>query len=345
MLPRLVLGLLLSVLPRVALAGEGAKVIQFGWGMPDAAFVRTNVREMEKIPFDGVVLNPRFVVDEHQLNLRTAVFDRQPLPVSILEPSAIDLKATAFRSFTDNFIVVAMVPGNVDWFDDWSSILHNTRLAAGLVREAALRGIFLDPEQYREPLFTYSLRPQRARRSFEEYAAQARRRGREWISAVNAAVPRTTILLAFGHVAAELTRGTSPNYALLPAFLDGIIEAASPETVIVDGYEYAYSYRQRQQFAEAASRVRAAGRRLSAVPALHATRVQIGFGLWLDYRSHTVGWFPDAPVRNYFTPAAFREALRAARRVADAYVWVYSERLNWWTGEGVSPAYVEALRP
>jgi len=72
---------------------------------------------------------------------------------------------------------------------------------------------------------------------------------------------------------------------------------------------------------------------------------RIGFGLWLDYRSHTVGWFPDAPVRNYFTPAAFREALRAARRVADAYVWVYSERLNWWTGEGVSPAYVEALRP
>src|SRR3972149_9230475 len=34
---------------------EGPKVIEFGWDIPDTEFVKNNISEMEKMPFDGLV--------------------------------------------------------------------------------------------------------------------------------------------------------------------------------------------------------------------------------------------------------------------------------------------------
>ena len=47
---------------------------------------------------------------------------------------------------------------------------------------------------------------------------------------------------------------------------------------------------------------------------------------------------------NWFSPREFGTAIRHALDHADAYVWIYSERINWWTGENVPPPYLEALR-
>jgi hypothetical protein len=63
----------------------------------------------------------------------------------------------------------------------------------------------------------------------------------------------------------------------------------------------------------------------------------------MDYDSGRRGWKTDDFSKNYFSPTEFRNAPSAALRVSDRYVWVYTERLNWWTGERVPSEYLQAL--
>ncbi|HIE51112.1 MAG TPA: hypothetical protein EYP85_05080, partial [Armatimonadetes bacterium] len=86
------------------------------------------------------------------------------------------------------------------------------------------------------------------------------------------------------------------------------------------------------------------GRRLSAVPELYDRRLKVGFGVWLDYNWRGIGWRPEEPSKNHFTPEEISHALHNALYASDCYVWLYSEQVNWWTGKGLTPAYIEAVR-
>jgi hypothetical protein len=56
----------------------------------------------------------------------------------------------------------------------------------------------------------------------------------------------------------------------------------------------------------------------------------------------------DDVSKNYFTPESLEVSVREALRIADDYVWVYSETPRWWSAEGkpvkLPPAYHAALR-
>ena len=91
---------------------------------------------------------------------------------------------------------------NIDWFDPgWAAITRNMALFAQIAREAGFRGLQFDFEEYstpHNPLWRYFasrvFRQYRADRGlpemgFEEYAAQARQRGRQMMTAVTAAYP------------------------------------------------------------------------------------------------------------------------------------------------------------
>jgi hypothetical protein len=71
---------------------------------------------------------------------------------------------------------------------------------------------------------------------------------------------------------------------------------------------------------------------------------QAGFGIWMDYNSGNLGWHPEDFSKNHFSLQEFEQSVRAALEVCDEYVWVYTERLNWWTQEKVPPEYIAALR-
>ena len=71
-------------------------------------------------------------------------------------------------------------------------------------------------------------------------------------------------------------------------------------------------------------------------------RCGVGFGVWLDWNSGKLGWHDD-PSENWFSAEEFERALRQAMTQTDRYVWVYSERLNWWTGENLPRVYLRAL--
>ena len=204
-----------------------------------------------------------------------------------------------------------------------------------------------DTEQYEGVGdFDYRKQKHKDKKTFAEYQAKVRQRGREWVTAVNKHYPDISILVPFGHEL-SLCRAQKPGdrstakYGLLGDFLDGVLDASAGGTVLVNGWEFAYPYRERKQFEQAYHTITREALGWTALPAKYKARVRAGFGVWMDHREG--GWDVADVTKNYFTPAAFESAVRSAMGVSDGYVWIYTERPKWWTGEMLPPAYAEAL--
>jgi hypothetical protein len=138
------------------------------------------------------------------------------------------------------------------------------------------------------------------------------------------------------------------HYGLLAPFLDGMFEAVSDKTLIVDGHETSYSWKKPEQFARARHETRDGLLSIVHDPDRYHRHLSIGFGLWMDYDWRKRGWNFEDPSKNYFTPEALERATRAALDSADKYVWIYTETPRWWSEQNqpvkLPAAYSKALR-
>jgi hypothetical protein len=331
------------------------KLIEFGWDEPDTAFMRKHIAEMEAMPFDGCVFHANYFKDGVAKGAFSAEdWGKRSFSEAELKPVIDDLKATPFRRLSENFLRFNVLPGGVDWFDDFAPVLHNATLAAKLAREGHCRGILFDDEQYAAPVFEYPKRRDARTKSFAEYSAQARRRGRELMQAFQSGYPDVTIVFTWGvslvhlQIGGAVSKLPQAEYGLLPSFLSGMAEAASPEVSLVDGYEGAYGFRDATQF-EAARQVFST----LVLPFIdnaedYRRHFGLGYGIWLDNDWRKTGWNPAEPAKNYFTPEQFRHTVQTALQHSDRYVWIYTEQAKWWSEDGkplnLSPAYIQALR-
>jgi hypothetical protein len=350
----LLLGLLgfSAVLPASAQPGpqqdtpKAKKLIEWGWDEPDTKFLRQHVETMERFPFDGLVFHATSGKGE---NLSWETWGGRKFAPADFRQAVEDLQVTKFNRLTDRFLRVNVTPGKVDWFDDdaWAAVASNFGVAAHVAKQGRCKGFMFDTEQYEGvTVFDYRRQKDKDKKTFAEYQAQVRRRGREWIQAVNRQFPDITILLTFGYET-SLWRAAQPKdrstaaYGLLADFLDGVLDACTKETVIVDAYEFAYPYKERQQFEAAYETIKKQSLAWTAVPAKYQAQVKAGFGIWMDHQKK--GWDVADFSKNYFSPAEFEAAVRSALDVSDGYVWVYSERPKWWTNEMLAKEYAEAL--
>lgn len=326
----------------VAAQGEGVKkkLIEFGWDEPGTAFMREHWAEMEQTPFDGCVFHVNYPKPEGgEGNFTWECWSRRAFTWEELQPALIDLQVTPFERFTDNFLRFNTTPADIDWFDDYSAVVHNARLAARLAREGRVKGILFDIEQYNGQLFDYRQQRDRATKPWDEYAAQARRRGREVMEAFQAEYPDITIFLTFGYCLPWVqTEGgkrllAEASYGLLAPFLDGMVEASKETVRFVDGHELSYAFKDPARFAPAYRMMKEDLLPLVADSDKYRRVFQVGFGLWLDcgWREH--GWDPEDFSKNFYTPEQFEASLRAALERCDEYVWVYSETPRWWSPE------------
>ncbi|MDO8589106.1 MAG: hypothetical protein Q7T82_18920 [Armatimonadota bacterium] len=335
---------------------QGKKLVQYGFDNRDTAYVREHVRDIEKVPLDGIAIAvyAKDADGKYSRNVLGEVFTKNRIKPEDYEHAIDDLKATDFKRFTDNFILMNSNPGLVDWFDpDWSIVAHNAGCLARVAKQGGCKGIMLDPEMYGDfKPWCYTMIPanDRAGRTFAQYEAKTRQRGREFIRAINKEFPDITILPLFGMSLPYFPLRGNPKtkleptpYALLAAFYDGILDAATPQTVLVDGYEFSYNYRTREQF-EDGRRMILSARNISRNPKGFEKHVRVGFGVWADFNSGTLGWHPEDMSKNYFTPAGLRASVNYALDISDRYVWIWSEKLRWWDGTTSTPEYVEALR-
>jgi hypothetical protein len=341
-----------------AAGGEPArKLIEFGWDEPSTSFLRGHLAEMERTPFDGCV----FHVDARTTGGQPASltwqgWGRRAFTADEVTAARADLEAIAGSAtrLRHNFLRFNTTPADLDWFDDYSAVVANARLAAGLALAGRARGILLDTEHYQGKLFDDREQRGAKRRPWAEYAAQARRRGREVMAALQEGYPDLTVFLTFGASLPwkQSERDRKPlaecSYGLLVPFLDGLIEAARGRTRIVDGHELSYGYRDATAFIEAHRAIASDASALAADPAAYRRVISAGFGLWLDYDWRKKGWDPHDLAKNYFTPAGFDAALRAAIEQSDEYVWIYTEKPRWWSEEGTSlalpQAYADVIR-
>jgi hypothetical protein len=320
-------------------------LVEFGWDEPDTAFLRRHITAMEQTPFDGCVFHalthgPKGETD----NLAWKFWGRRAFERDELDTARADLGQTSFTRFRHNFLRVNTTPADLDWFDDFAAVVSNARLAAVLARDGRCQGVLLDIEQYEHPLFDYHKQTHADTKSWDDYAAQARRRGRELMNAFQDGFPGLTVLSTFGPslVHAQTRGGKTPardaSYGLLVPFLQGMSDATRPGARLVDGHELSYSYKEPARFDEALGVIR------SEPPKLEAA-----FGLWLDHDWRHKGWSVDDLAKNSFTPEVFEKSVRAALERSDEIVWIYSETPRWWTEPDGRPAkmpgaYVDALR-
>jgi hypothetical protein len=325
------------------------KLIEYGWDEPTAAFLREHVAEMEKTPFDGCVLYLTYPKPEGKPGrLSWDGWGRHAITDDEIKASLDDLRATKFTHFTDNFLRFNTTPGDVDWFDDdgYRTVLSNCRLVSRAARQGGCRGIAFDIEHYVTRMFDYHKQKDAKSKTWEQYAAQARVRGREVMTAFQQEYPRVTLLMMFGHELAweganrNAEKLSEAQYGLLAPFLDGMYDVAAEGVTIVDGNEGAYNYnRDVARFAAGRKEIRQEV--LPIVRTDHAKyerHVSVSFGLWLDFKWRTEGWDSKDASKNYHTPKTFERLVREALAQSDEYVWVYTEKAQWWTRHGGKPS-------
>jgi len=344
---------LLLLLVVVSAVGEARdmrrrkKLIATGWDQADSERLLRNLEQMEKRPFDGVVIAVIGRIDEkRRCHLRRA-FVNHKWQRQWFQPCIDNLKACKFKRFTDNFVTVGANPGNVDWFDDegWGNIVEHWRIAAWVAKQSGFKGILFDPEPYTKPYaqFRYAAQPERDKHSFDDYYSKARERGRQVMQAVVQEYPDITLFCYFMNIAASAATGhadprrvlSTLGYGLYPAFIDGWLDVVPPTVTLVDGCEWAYRYNSVEQYLEAAILIKGTCQELVSPQnrAKYRAQVQVSFGVYLD-----AYWNPkDSKWGRWYIDglggprvSRLRANVRTALRVADEYVWIYGEKFRWW---------------
>ena len=159
-------------------------------------------------------------------------------------------------NLTESMLLFWMSPSGdnrINWDDDegWANYAENMANVAWLAKEAGLKGLMLDPEEYAaqggkfaQYIHCYKDPP------FAETAKLARQRGREVFSRVFKEFPDAVIisLWCFKKFAFWLEEGHQPyplenvdqSGELLHYFLNGMIDVMPPDVRVVEGFE-AYS--------------------------------------------------------------------------------------------------------
>ena len=331
------------------------KLIEYGWDVPTPAQMSAQLADMEKLPFDGLIFrlgggHNAFVTNR----LERAAFaeDERILP------------SLKFTHFLDNFVLIwGSPPRGFDWFDDaqWQTISANATLLVTVARTGPIRGICFDPEPYDFSLWNYAKQPAARIHAFSEYRAKVRQRGAELMRAFEAAMPGT-VLLTFFHVSlfdrfadlpdsARTERLSREDWGLMPDFFEGMLEGATPGAKFIDGNENAYYYTSREQYFRAYHAIRERARNLIS-PGLrqkYERQVQAGQALYVDQNFALRQPNTEKYVSYKMTPEEraqwFEHNTYWALYTTDEYVWLYSERMNWWKDQlppGLEPAVRKA---
>jgi len=350
LLPWCVLCLTLWCVPTWAQAPGAKKLIYYGWGIRDTQYIREHWQAMEQMPFDGtgiiVAIDRQGWQQGKQATdnqLGWQLMGKRAFQIEEFRAAIADLRAAKWHAFTDNFLPVALSSGytaQLNWFDDerWHVIVNNFGVVAQIAAEGGVKGLIIDPEDYNYMLFKYLDQQQLLDRPLEAYMAMARQRGREVMAAIVTHMPEPVLLTLYGYtLPLREHRGEikpqDVRYTLLPAFYDGLLEAMPAKGRLVDGYESAYAFKQRQKFLDGYRQVREGAVAVSALPELYRQKVQAGFGVWLDYSQK-----PD-----YFTPEEFQRALRYALEISDEYVWLYTHGPRFFPPVDIQPSYLDAI--
>ena len=291
---------------------------------------------MEKRPFDGIIF---------RLREWNHAFDPRPWDEAKLKPQLDDLAAIEWKTFTDNFLCLyAANNWKMDWFDDeqWNGITANLRLSAKPRRSAAVSASCSIPN-----LTATTLGPTRGRTktaASPRSRPRSHKRGAQFMTAIQTELPDVRVLTFFHQslfadlldapdVQERQKRLSRQPWALLSAFWNGALDAAAPGVRIIDGYEPAYYFLERELL-----------RRVSPDASADAGACAAGRGRNTPSRCSPAWRFTWTSCSRCGSRPRTTCRIISRRRsgcggssttsimrwTSDEYVWCYSERMNWW---------------
>lgn len=333
------------------------KLIEAGWDMPGAVFVRDNIAAMQLTQFDGVVFN----LMENPGTKYVQAFDVfGPQQVLTLADMKIDvLEAIEWGTFTDNFIYAyayAQEAGGIDWFDDaiWSNSAAKIALLGQALSASGAKGIALDPEDYGADTWLYSS-AQFPGKTYAQVCAQVRVRGAQFMTALQTAKPDVIVLFYFLGV---MLRYQSENYegheydspyATFPAFVGGMLSTMADTVTIVDGSEDDYYHDETTQFLRSRQYQEGAWYLLPETEHEAYGRIEMGSTVYVD---NTLGHaragiaskyayyssLTATDVQKWYEHNVYHSMLKS-----DRYTWIYSEQMTWWNPAAPFPGAYDGL--
>ncbi len=313
------------------------KLVEFGWDKPRPAQLTT--ARLEGGVFDGVMFAP---------STGDRVIVPEVLPVKSFDDDIAALKKIRSSKLQNSFYVINVNTGAWDWFDDaqWGNAEANLYQHARVAKQGGLRGLMFDPEVYQFDLWAYNSQPRRAQHSFKDFETQMRKRGAQTMRAFERAYPGVTVLSLFLFSAFEAAAGATYESAhasleedgslgLFAAFAEGMLEAATEEAVMVDGFEPSYYHLRPADFEAGRRRVFVAAQ-LFVAPALRQKfqrQVKFANAVYVD---GVMNLFDSARFFGYYLKNDDDRRALLAHNVyyglqsSDEFVWVYAENMNWW---------------
>jgi hypothetical protein len=317
-----------------AQAGD-KKLIQIDWNPVSPNYMANNLPLLESKPFDGIIVS---------LGVSGDIFRKTPYLDSAYSSDQADLATVKDNTtkLTSNFIRIdTRHEAGWNWLDDndWTATKKNIENFALTAKAGGFKGFFFDTEAYGFSPWIYT--PDRYQgKSFDEVAAIVRESGKDFMNLVQWQIPDVVLIFSWSLSVPYLEQKngediTKSGYALLVPFIEGMIEVAGPGVTFVDGNEYAYDYAFASEYDTSVTNIENSKSILEpSLQAKFASQSRVAQSVYVDgvmniYTSpRFLGFFfaNDAErVKKY------EHSVYHALRTSDEYVWVYSERPEWWT--------------
>jgi len=336
------------------------KLVQYGFDVQFPAYVAEHIREMERRPFDGIMMRTDRDGFSH-------VFYNRELNEAETKAYFEALSRIRWEKFTDNFFFI-YCRSNMDWFseEDWAPdgwVLRNVRLCARAAKVGRCVGVAFDPESFwgRRP-WHYAIQPHANEKSFAEFEKIVRKRGAQFMEALQEEYPDLVLLTLYmlersGFAEARkesdpvkrraIMQKTFEDECLWPAFVNGMMDGVKGKTVMVAGNEDAYYYDSPEKYTRSVQIMKEGVKNYfdSASWPKYQRHVQAGQAVWIGF------WCNLLPMRlpcSNMTPEERAKVIEHniyyALKTSDRYVWMWSELMNWWTGRRVPPYLEDAIR-
>lgn len=309
---------------------QSKKLLEFGWDYPDVDFLYENLDKVQNRPFEGIVFSFNRNIYE--------IFDTADYNTKTFNQPRLD--QLKWGRFTDNFIFTrGYTKTGAQWFNDqaWNKILKNTEALSKAINQKNIKGIIFDAEYYLEDpaLDPFKYAPQYYKgKNFTEVYNMVQQRGEQFIKALEKHKPDVKVLslwmytFYFEHVDKAVIKKSEFRWPLMLPFIEGMIRGKGEKSSIIDGNEAAYTYFLNHQYYTVGNGITSAAANLSGI-VKRGNKFSVASSIFYDY-NFGLNNFPTKDWTKEEQNNRFKMTLKESLSATDEYVWLYSERIDWW---------------